>query len=570
MGNNRGLLLIALAVIIYFMYDAWQRDYGPKPPQAQSEPATAVDGDPIPQPPGDAVQGATAEDVPSPVPDLQGTTSQAADLPATVSDQGQSIEIVTDVLRLTLSTQGGEIQDVALLDYPVSPNQPDNPFQLLNGSASNYYVAQSGLLSGREAPNHRTLWQAAHDRYELRQGDDKLAVSLTWVGPDGLTASKTYHLTRGSYLVDVEHAINNGSSEPWTVQPYYQLQRVPPSVDDSFSFTNPERYSYNGAAYYSPDDGYEKLGYDDIAEDGLNQRITGGWIAMVQHYFFSAWVPSTTDAVQYTAQTYQPGGAIRYIIRAMTPTVSAAAGASASTQSQLYLGPKLQDVLPDIAKGLERTVDYGIFTIFSEPLFWLLELIHSFIGNWGWAIVLLTVLIKLVFFKLTEAQYRSMAKMRKLQPRIQTLRERYGSDKQRLNQEMMKIYKNEKVNPLGGCLPILIQIPIFIALYWVLLESVELRQAPFMLWIKDLSAPDPYFVLPVLNGIFMFITQKLSPSPLSDPMQQKIMMSLPIVFSVMFAFFQSGLVLYWTINSGLSLLQQWIITRRIEGADVKR
>jgi YidC/Oxa1 family membrane protein insertase len=284
---------------------------------------------------------------------------------------------------------------------------------------------------------------------------------------------------------------------------------------------------------------------------------------MIQHYFFSAWVPPAGEANAYTTQPYAPNGSPRVIARAVSPQVTVAPGQQHVFDSTLYVGPKIQDHLADIAPGLELTVNYGIFTVFSAPLFWLLSKIHDVVGNWGWAIVILTILIKLAFFKLTEAQYRSMARMRKLQPRMEKLKERYGDDRQALSQAMMKMYKEEKVNPLGGCLPILVQIPIFIALYWVLLESVELRQAPFILWIDNLSVRDPYFILPALNAVFMFATQRLTPMVGMDPLQQKMMQAMPLVFSIMFAFFPAGLVLYWATNAGLSLAQQWYITRKI-------
>ena len=308
------------------------------------------------------------------------------------------------------------------------------------------------------------------------------------------------------------------------------------------------------------------MDFEDIASEPYKRSVTGGWLSMVQHYFFTAWIPPETETNSYSTEIYSPEGFPRYIARAVSPTVDVAAGASHEFDSRLYVGPKLQDDLEEVAPGLVYTVNYGIFTVFSKPLFWLLSNIHKVVNNWGWAIVLLTVLIKLLFFKLTEAQYRSMARMRKLQPRIEQLKERYGDDRQRMSQAMMEMYKTEKVNPLGGCLPILVQIPIFIALYWVLLESVELRQAPFILWIDNLTARDPYFVLPVLNAAFMMMTQRLTPTAGMDPMQRKIMQFMPIGFSVMFAFFPAGLVLYWATNAGLSLAQQWYITRKIDAA----
>ena len=339
-----------------------------------------------------------------------------------------------------------------------------------------------------------------------------------------------------------------------------------PGDQDDGGFTNPGRYSFFGIGFYSPDEKLEKLDFDDVASEPFKRSFPGGWLAMVQHYFFTAWIPPNEQINSYSTQVYSPTGVPRYIARAVSPTVNVNVGESHEFQSRLYVGPKLQDTLNDIAPGLRHTVDYGIFTVFSKPLFWLMSGIHKVVKNWGWAIVLLTVLIKLLFFKLTEAQYRSMARMRKLQPRIEQLKERYGDDRQRMSQAMMEMYKTEKVNPLGGCLPILVQIPIFIALYWVLLESVELRQAPFILWIQNLSERDPYFILPLLNAAFMMLTQLVSSMGGMDPMQRKIMQFMPVGFSIMFAFFPAGLVLYWATNAGLSLAQQWYITRKIDAA----
>jgi YidC/Oxa1 family membrane protein insertase len=304
-----------------------------------------------------------------------------------------------------------------------------------------------------------------------------------------------------------------------------------------------------------------------VASEAFQRSTSGGWLAMIQHYFFAAWIPPAEQINTLSTQAFAPSGWPRYIARAVSPPVTVSPGQRHEFNSRLFVGPKLQEQLDDIAPGLQHTVNYGIFTVFSKPLFWLLSAIHNFVGNWGWAIIFLTVLIKLAFFKLTEAQYKSMARMRKLQPRVEALKERYGDDRQRMSQAMMEMYKKEKVNPLGGCLPILVQIPIFIALYWVLLESVELRQAPFIGWISNLSERDPYFILPALNAFFMIMTQRLTPTTGMDPMQAKMMKAMPLVFSVLFAFFPAGLVLYWATNAGLSLAQQWYITRKIAAAD---
>jgi YidC/Oxa1 family membrane protein insertase len=367
--------------------------------------------------------------------------------------------------------------------------------------------------------------------------------------------------------MEVRHTVVNESGETWSGSRYEQLQRTQAVDQDEGGFTNPGRYSFKGIGFYSPEEKFEKVDFEDIATDPYQRSFADGWLAMIQHYFFAAWIPPAGQTNAYSTQVFSPEGWPRYIARSVSPTVRVAPGSRHEFSSRLFVGPKLQDQLEDIAPGLQHTVNYGIFTVFSKPLFWLLSLIHDFVGNWGWAIVLLTVLIKLAFFKLTEAQYRSMARMRKLQPRIEALKERYGDDRQSMSQAMMEMYRQEKVNPLGGCLPILVQIPIFIALYWVLLESVELRQAPFVGWITNLSARDPYFILPILNAAFMIMTQRLTPTAGMDPLQRKMMNAMPVVFSVMFAFFPAGLVLYWATNAGLSLAQQWYITRKIAASD---
>jgi YidC/Oxa1 family membrane protein insertase len=501
------------------------------------------------------------------------------DLPATSAapgtgpgvDSGRSmgataasrVLVETDVLALEIDPVGGTVVSARLLNYPVDLDSPAVKVRLLSTDLSGFQVAQSGLLSRQEAPNHTTLMTTAEEGYRLGEGDSELRVPLSWRGDNGLEVTQTFVLKRGRYDVTVEHGVRNRGAETWTGSRYEQLQRVLPGDDESTGFNNPERYSFLGIGVYTPEEKLEKIDLEDVADEPFQRTASGGWLAMIQHHFLSAWIPSPEETASYSTQLFTPGGPPRAIARSVSQPVTLAPGEEVVFNSTLFLGPKLQDQLADIAPGLDLTVNYGIFTVFSAPLFWLLSHIHDFVGNWGWAIVILTVLIKLAFFKLTEAQYRSMARMRKLQPRIEKLKERYGDDRQAMSQAMMKMYKEEKVNPLGGCLPILVQIPIFIALYWVLLESVELRQAPFILWIDNLSVRDPYFILPALNAVFMFATQKLTPMAGMDPIQKKMMQAMPIVFSVMFAFFPAGLVLYWATNAGLSLAQQWYITRKI-------
>jgi YidC/Oxa1 family membrane protein insertase len=557
---------MGLVFLAYMMWVEWQKDYGPAPQSTPSAQSRAVEDAQVPDVPSfqDSPQ-ASQEDLPQAV-DLGQAASAATGTPSP-AEQRPLVEVTTDVLHVRIDPQGGTVVSAVLRDYPIKLKEPDVKVQLLQSDSSGLFIAQSGLLSQQEAPNHTSVYQPEQMEYTLAQGGGTLRVPMTWVSADGVEVTKTFVFKEGRYDVDVEHHVVNRGAQAWSGSGYLQLQRTVPEDQDDAGFTNPGRYSFFGIGFYSPEDKFEKISFDDVADEPFKKTTDEGWLAMIQHYFFAAWIPRTEQAVVFTTQALQNGGWPRFIARSVTPAHRVAAGDSTAFNATLYIGPKLQDELPEIAPGLEYTVNYGIFTVFSKPLFWLLEKIHDVVANWGWAIVILTILIKAAFFKLTEAQYRSTARMRKLQPRIEQLKERYGDDRQRMSQAMMEMYKKEKVNPLGGCLPILVQIPIFIALYWVLLESVELRQAPFILWIDNLSVRDPYFILPALNAIFMFATQRLTPMVGMDPLQQKMMTMMPVVFSIMFAFFPAGLVLYWATNAGLSLAQQYYITRKIAAAD---
>jgi YidC/Oxa1 family membrane protein insertase len=567
MANLRPVLFISLLFLGYLLWIEWQRDYGPRSQptavagQADTEatdllpPSAAPARDAAAEPPGDLPSQPLAGPSPEPVqaPEMSG---------------GQSLlTVTTDVLELGIDLVGGTVVSARLLDYPVTLEQPEEKVQLLRGEDDRLFIAQSGLLSRQGAPNHTTRYSAPRMEYQMSSGDSELRVPLNWVDSNGVAVTKTFIFKPGRYEIEVRHALSNDSASEWTGSRYEQLQQAMVQEKKDGGFTNPGRYSFNGIGFYSPEEKFQKVDFDEVADEPYQRSTSAGWLAMIQHHFFAAWIPPEHQVNAYSTQEYSPSGWPRYIARSVSPQVAVAPGERHEFSSRLFVGPKLQDELPDIAPGLQHTVNYGIFTVFSKPLFWLLSAIHNVVGNWGWAIVFLTVLIKLAFFKLTEAQYKSMARMRKLQPRIEALKERYGDDRQRMSQAMMEMYKKEKVNPLGGCLPILVQIPIFIALYWVLLESVELRQAPFIGWINNLSARDPYFILPALNAIFMILTQRLTPTAGMDPMQAKMMKAMPVVFSILFAFFPAGLVLYWATNAGLSLAQQWYITRKIAAAD---
>jgi len=565
MGNLRPALIIGLVFLGYMIWVQWQKDYGPAPQAPTPQTQFQSDTDAIPATP--AERSASAVDLPEPVDRQQSQPSGSLDNTVIVGRENPVVSVKTDVLDVDIDLVGGTVVSARLLDYPVRQKEPENIVSLLSDQGGQLFIAQSGLLSRQEAPNHTSLYRSERAEYELSEGTGELRVPLTWTSDSGVQVTKSYVFRPGAYDVTVLHEVENSSGEDWAGSRYDQLQRMVPGDEESGSFTNPSRYSFVGIGVYNPEDKFEKIDFDDVADEPYQKTTRGGWLAMIQHYFFTAWIPPADEEVTYSTQAITGDGWPRYVARNVSPVRQVSAGDSTEFTSLLYLGPKLQDEIPGIAPGLEYTVNYGIFTVFSKPLFWLLSKIHGFVGNWGWAIVILTIFIKAAFFKLTEAQYRSTARMRKLQPRIEQLKERYGDDRQRMSQAMMELYKKEKVNPLGGCLPILVQIPIFIALYWVLLESVELRQAPFILWIDNLSVRDPYFILPLLNAAFMFATQRLTPMVGMDPLQQKMMTMMPIVFSIMFAFFPAGLVLYWATNAGLSLAQQYYITRKIAAAD---
>ena len=550
----RMILIIALALVSFLLWDAWQRDYGPRPDAPsgtdtassdETRPGSDQAGDAVPRLPQSVRESSTA------------APSSRETAPET-TDAGRTITVRTDVLDVEIDTLGGTISRVELLAYPIANDKPDEPFRLLDDVDSKaFFVAQSGLTGESPAPNHNTQYEFEAATYELADGSDVLEVPLRWRSEDGVEFVRTYRFERDSYAVDVRVDVINRGAEPWTGALYGQLLRGEPDSPGGLFRT----YTYTGGILSGPEKPYEKVDFDDLATQNVDRSVTGGWLAMIQHYFAAAWVPGAEALNYYYSQALTKG---RFALGVATPTYEVPAGDSAELSLAFYVGPKIQTRMQAVAEHLERTVDYGWLWLIAEPLFWLLSWIHSYVGNWGWSIVILTFLIKLAFFQLSATSYKSMARMRKLQPRITTLRERYASDKQRMNQAMMELYRQEKINPLGGCLPIAVQIPVFIALYWVLLESVELRQASFIGWLDDLSLHDPFFVLPIMMGVTMLIQQKLNPTP-PDPMQAKIMMALPFVFTFFFLFFPSGLVLYWFVNNVLSIIQQWVITKKIVG-----
>ncbi|MEA3274022.1 MAG: membrane protein insertase YidC [Pseudomonadota bacterium] len=552
MDNLRLLLFFSLAIVLLLIYQAWMEDYGGlAQPAPVEESATAS----LSEVPEGIPEGTATPELPAATPTAPTVQQSPTTPPVTVE---------TDLLRVEISPRGGTIESVRLKDYSVSPDQPDEEFRLFKPQPPNMFVAQSGLLGSERdrVPTHEALFSSLETNYALGPKENTLEVELVWAHESGIQVKKRYRFERGSYLIKAIQEVTNASGSPLAVREYSQLQRTELYDPSESTFI----YTYTGGVYYSPEDKYTKESFDDMRSAKLDRQVTDGWVAMIQHYFMSAWIP--TPAAPQTFYTNVLDDS-RYIIGMYTEPSTIAHGATHSFENRLFVGPKLQDMLASIAPGLELAVDYGWLTILAQPIYWLLSKIHALVGNWGWAIIILTILIKAAFYKLSETSYRSMANMRKFTPRLQALKDRYGDDKQRLNQAMMELYKKEKINPLGGCLPIVVQIPVFIALYWVLLESVELRQAPFALWIDNLSAPDPYFVLPLIMGVSMFVQQKLNPAP-PDPIQAKVMMSLPFVFTVFFAFFPAGLVLYWVVNNLLSIAQQWHITRSIEKAAARK
>ncbi|AFC87610.1 membrane protein insertase YidC [Frateuria aurantia] len=555
MNQTRTFLLFALMAVAYFLWNAWEKDYGPQP-AASSVAANAPDVDVAP----------TAA--------IPGQDTAAA----TPSGAGQLVTLSNDVLRLTIDTRGGNIVKSELLDFTATPRTRKNPdpapTTLLDNSRDDIYVAQSGLVSnGGAAPDHHALFHAAQSQVKLASGQDSVRLDLDWQSPNGVKVVKSYVLKAHSYVVGFGQHIDNGGSTPWQGNAYEQLQRMAPVEDHGWwkSLTDPSSHSFFGGGWYSPQDKFQTLGFDAFKKHPLNQATIGGWISMLQHYFFVAWIPAAGEADTFSTAILGPDSARpSYILRAVSPAISVAPGQSYQHEARIYIGPKLQGTLDAVAPGLDLTTYYGWFTLIAQPLHWLLSKLEALCGNWGLAIILLVLVIKAAIWKLTALQFYSAARMRKLQPRVDALKERYGDDKMKMQQAMMDLYKKEKVNPMAGCLPVLITFPVFIGLYRVLSESVELRQAPFYGWIHDLSVQDPYFILPALYVLVMLATQWLTPPPAGmDPAQARMMKFMPLLFAVVMAFFPAGLVLYWIINGGTSLIQQWMIIRRVEQADTK-
>lgn len=493
------------------------------------------------------------------------TKTDTSGLPQTATEGVASeklIKVTTDVLDVLIDPRGGDFVQISLPSYFAKINQPDGAFLLLTQNDQHTYIARSGLvgLNGTDTNDTRPLFAAAKQVYQLDEGQDQIQVDLIYQQTPEISIIKRFIFNRGSHLVQVNYKVNNNSSQSWQAVLYGQIKRdsYDPNPGSAFAMK-----PFVGAATSTNETNYLKLTFSDIADESLTHKKTGGWVAMVQHYFLSAWIPPQDGINEY--KIFKQNNADVYFLQFTSPAFSVAAGTAGEISAGFYAGPKDIRTLEKISPFLDLTVDYSFLWWIAKPLFYTLDFIHEQVGNWGVAIILLTLLIKIIFFYPSAASYRSMAKMRKIQPKMLELKERYGEDRQKFSAEMMKLYRDEKVNPFGGCLPILIQMPVFLALYWVLMESVELRQAPFMLWIEDLSVKDPYFVLPLIMGATMWIQQKLNPTP-PDPMQAKVMQMMPIFFTFLFLFFPAGLVLYWVVNNTLSITQQYVITKNIEKA----
>ena len=554
MDNQRLLIWAIFAFLAWITYQTWVQEYGPKPAA------------PVAEQPGEVVSapGITAADDELPAiadvaqADALPSSPGVAEDPATKTG-APTITVSTDVFDIVISTAGGTLQGATLKAYPVAKDQPDTLVRLLANDGREYGLIESGVraIGGAAEATHLATFEAARRSYELGNAQE-LIVPLTWQDESGVTVEKRYRFTRGSYAVGLEQIVTNGSAAPWRGAEYVRIKGR--SIKMERSMFDVDTYSFVGPIIYDGDKS-EKLKHDDLIEDGKFEFSSpSGWVGSIQHHFLRAAVP--TRGVDYKYDVQANGDiATSSAIRRSLVTISP--GASDTFATTLFIGPKLQEQLEQIDETLKLTVDYGWLTIISQPLFWLLSFVYGYVQNWGVAIILVTFLIKLAFYKLTESSGRSMAKMRQIQPRMKALQDRYKDDKPALSQAMMDLYKREKVNPAAGCLPILIQMPFFLAFYWVLLESVEMRQAPFALWITDLSTRDPYFILPLIMGAAMFGQQKLNPAP-ADPVQAKVMQIMPIMFTVFFAFFPSGLVLYWVTNTLLSIAQQWNVNRVVE------
>jgi len=557
MDNRRLIVLCIFSFSLVMLWDAWQKFNQPKAPATVASAPAAAGSSAVPTP-SSGVPATTAGETATPT---------AVPAPASAALKGEIVEIKTDLFVARVAAQGGDLVGLELAKYKATE---DKSKQFMLFDPKHQYFAQSGLI-GDSLPNHKTMFTIVPGKRELASGADTIELRLEAQVAGGVNVAKIYTFKRGSYLINVAYEIDNRSQRELTSYAYYQLQRDTQAPAGESSMVS----TFTGPAVFTEQGKFQKIDFKDIAKGNpkFEQKADNGWMAMIQHYFVSAWIPQEKLQREYYVRKLEGGVNPAVAAGVIVPVQPVAPGSKTTFATSLYAGPQIQSILAQLekpvaeggigAQGLPLVVDYGWLTIVAAPIFWFLEFIHKIVGNWGWAIVFLTICIKAVFFPLSAASYKSMAKMRAITPRLQALKERCGDDKQKLNMEMMNLYKTEKINPLGGCLPIAVQIPVFIALYWALLGAVEMRDAPWILWIQDLSSQDPYYVLPIIMMVTMLIQTKLNPTP-PDPIQAKITMIMPFAFGIMFFWFPAGLVLYWVVNNVLSIAQQWQITRMIE------
>ena len=559
MDIKRGIIFVGIAVVSYMLVLAWNEDYG----HLDQEQASVAQIESVPD------RSFAAEiSTPQSDSDQEFVTPEEASgevqvsAPSLQNPTTELISVNTDLVSLKIDPVGGNIISVLLNDYKVALDSEES-MPLLERNSRRYYVVESGLFgrngfdSAKNGP--KPVYSASANSFSLEDGQDQLDVDLTFVGANNVKVIKRFSFKRDDYAITQSFIVDNQSSEVWEANLSGKIVRdrsVDPSSQNALGMQ-----SFLGMVLSSEDEPYEKYDFEDMLEEPVNQQIQSGWMAFIQHYFLTAWIPDSS--VNQTYQTRVKNG--YYIMGFVSPAMKVAPGTTASTEAKVYIGPKIIDRLEEVAPRLDLTIDYGFLFWVAKPLFWLLDFFYGFVANWGVAIILVTLAVKALFFKLSAASYRSMANMRRVAPKLQQMKEKYGDDRQKMSQAMMDLYRKEKINPLGGCLPILVQMPVFIALYWVLMESVQLRHAPFMFWITDLSIKDPFFILPILMGISMFIQMQLNPTP-PDPMQAKIMKIMPVLMTVFFLWFPAGLVLYWLVNNILSIAQQWYITRQIESS----
>jgi len=556
----RNLILVGLAIVSYLMILAWQKDYGSTSPSSSAEQAV-----------NRSVDASTAMNLPE-SPSLNNSdvpvVPTKADLPITTSAPTQGLlQVKTDVLDVKIDTLGGDIVGLSLPTYTKTVDSKE-PFTLLENNRQRMFVAQSGLIGAHGAdanPEGRPVYSSPKTQYSLANGQTVLEVPLLFTDKNGVEIQKVFTFKQGKYDIGISYKIINRSSTPWQGLMFAQLKRDA-SKDPSASQQGMGMVTYLGGAWGNNEKNYNKIGFDDFNEEALKLTTKGGWTGIVQHYFVTAWVPDVNSNNHLMTRANPDKG--EYFIGFTSPDIVVNVGMQNTLNATLYAGPKIQEDLAKLSTGLELTVDYGFLWFISQFLFWVLQLLHSFLGNWGWSIVFLTLFVKLAFFHLSATSYKSMANMRRVMPEMQRIKEQYGTDRAKMSQAMMELYQKEKINPVSGCLPMLVQMPVFLALYWTLMESVELRHAPWLLWITDLAAMDKYFVLPLIMGVTMYIQQLLNPQP-TDPMQAKVLKIMPVIFTVFMLWFPSGLVLYWVVNNILSIAQQWVITRQIEGAGKK-